>query len=160
PGHFNLSPKPRLSQGGAFLLLRGILLELFLSSNRRHPRRQWWAVWAHPDLIDELSLACPGARLFLGRSWCWGFSAQIAHEQVEALLISIVLRPADEVSYVPGSHFGSPSFLGVLHRVVYFHWKENNLPASALFFESCCNLILDPVARDRTPGQDQQNLVS
>ena len=89
------------------------------------------------------------------------FNAQVSHQPLEALLVAVVLFPAGEVSDVAlAPQQTRPGFRSLHHGVVYAHRKENDLLACALFVESPCYLTCNPVARDGTLGQDQQNLVS
>jgi hypothetical protein len=89
------------------------------------------------------------------------FDTQVSHQPLEALLVAIVLFPAGEVADVAlAPQQTRPSFRGLHHGIIYAHRKENGLLAAALLLESRCYLILDPIACNRTLGQDQQNLFS
>jgi two-component system, NtrC family, sensor kinase len=82
-------------------------------------------------------------------------------QQTATADVLIVLPPAGEVSDVAlAPQQTRPSFRGLHHGVVYAHRKKNELPAPALLIESPRHLALDPVTRDGTLGQDQQNFVS
>jgi hypothetical protein len=72
-----------------------------------------------------------------------------------------VFFPAGKVSDVAlAAQQTRPSFRGLHNGVIYAHGKENDLLVCALLVESPCYLTFDPIARDGTLGQDQQNLAA
>jgi hypothetical protein len=123
-----------------------------------HPITLHWPLGATGSLLDT-----EGHQRRARRSLtpALAFNTQVSHQPLEALLVAIVLFPAGEVADVAlAPQQTHPGFRGLHHGSVYAHREENDLLTRALFVESPCHLTLDPVARDGTLGQDQQNLVS